>query len=129
MPVWKPEGYNSASPYLVVSDAKATLDFLEAGFGAERLRCITRPDGKIVHAEARIDDTVVMLSDSAEGWPPVAAHVHIYVQDVDASYARAIDAGAKSVMVPVQKEDADKRGGVQDSGGTTWWISTQVGSQ
>jgi PhnB protein len=129
MAAWKPEGYNSASPYLVVSDAKATLDFLEAGFGTERLRCITRPDGKIVHAEARIDDSVVMLSDAAEGWPPVAAHVHIYVQDVDASYARAIEAGAKSVMVPVQKEDADKRGGVQDSGGTTWWISTQVGSQ
>lgn len=129
MPAWKPEGYNSASPYLVVSDAKATLDFLEAGLGAERLRCITRPDGKIVHAEARIDDTVVMLSDSAEGWPSVAAHVHIYVQDVDASYTRAIEAGAKSVMVPVQKEDADKRGGVQDSGGTTWWISTQIGSQ
>ena len=128
MPAWKPEGYNSASPYLVVSDAKATLDFLEAGLGAERLRCITRPDGKIMHAEARVDDTVVMLSDAAEGWPPVAAHVHIYVQDVDVSYARAIEAGAKSVMAPIQKEDADKRGGVQDSGGTTWWISTQVGS-
>jgi uncharacterized glyoxalase superfamily protein PhnB len=127
MPAWKPEGYNTASPYLIVSDAKATLAFIEAAFGAERLRCIVRPDGKIMHAEARIDDTVVMLADPAEGWPPVAAHVHIYVKDVDASYAIAIAAGARSVMVPVQKGDADKRGGVQDAGGTTWWIATQVG--
>jgi len=129
MSAWKPEGYNSASPYLIVSDAKATLAFLEAAFAAERLRCITRPDGKIMHAEVRIDDTVVMLADPAEGWPPVAGHVHIYVKDVDASYAIGIAAGAKSVMVPVKKGDADKRGGVQDGGGTTWWIATQVGPQ
>ncbi len=124
---WKPEGYNSASPYLIVSDAKATLVFLRAAFDAEPLRVYARPDGTLKHAEARIDDTVVMLADATEAWPPVPAHVHIYVADVVASYGRAIAAGGKSVMEPEQKGDEDKRGGVQDAGGTTWWLATQVG--
>lgn len=127
MPSWKPNGYTSASPYLVVSDANATLEFLVRAFGAERLRCLKRPDGTIMHAEARIDDTVVMLSDGTSDWPAIPAHVHIYVPDVDATYAQALDAGATSVMAPVKKDDEDKRGGVQDPGGTTWWIATQVG--
>ncbi|MCA9949962.1 MAG: hypothetical protein KDE48_09965 [Anaerolineales bacterium] len=54
------------------------------------------------------------------------SYVHIYVPDVEAAYRRALAAGAKSVQVPVKKDDADKRGGVKDAGGTTWWIATQV---
>jgi PhnB protein len=127
MPSWKPNGYTSASAYLVVTDAKATLDFLERAFAAEQLRCIKRPDGTIMHAEVRIDDTVVMLAEGNDAWPAAPAHVHIYVPDVDATYRRALDAGATSVMAPVKKDDEDKRGGVQDAGGTTWWVATQVG--
>jgi PhnB protein len=62
----------------------------------------------------------------APGWPPIQAYVHIYVPDVDATYRRALDAGAVSVQEPVKKEDEDKRGGVKDAGGTTWWIATKV---
>ena len=79
-----------------------------------------------MHAEVRLDDTVVMLADGTDGWPPMASHVHVYVADVDATYARALEAGAVSVQVPVKKEDEDKRGGVKDAGGTTWWIATKV---
>lgn len=124
---WKPAGYNSVSPYLVVSGARATLEFLRKAFGAEPLRVIERPDGSLVHGEARIDDTVVMLADAIEGWAAVPAHVHLYVPDVDAAYRRALAAGATSVMEPVKKSDPDKRGGVKDAGGTTWWLATQVG--
>jgi PhnB protein len=127
MSSWKPKGYTSAAPYLIVADAKATIDFLVQAFAAERLRTIAGPDGKLSHAEVRIDDTVVMLSDEADGWPVVPSHVHIYVPDVDATYQRALNAGAVSVMIPVQKDDQDKRGGVKDAGGTTWWLATQVG--
>jgi uncharacterized glyoxalase superfamily protein PhnB len=67
-----------------------------------------------------------MLADSAEAWPPISSHVHIYVPDVDAAYQRALEAGALSVQAPVKKEDTDKRGGVKDAGGTTWWIATKV---
>lgn len=81
----------------------------------------------IVHAEVRIEDTVVMIADGVEAWPPVSCHVHVYVSDVDAIYRRALEAGATSVQEPVKKEDEDKRGGVKDAGGTTWWIATRVG--
>lgn len=123
----KPAGYTSVSPYLVVSDAAATIDFLQRVFGATRLRSFPGPSGKLMHAEVRIDDTVVMLADGMPPeWPPVPSHVHIYVPDVDATYRQALEAGAESVQEPVKKDDEDKRGGVKDAGGTTWWISTKV---
>lgn len=124
---WKPQGYNSVSPYLIVSDARATLEFLRAVFGADPLRLLARDDGTLRHAEARVGDTVVMVADAVEGWPAVAAHVHVYVPDVDVSYRLALAAGGTPVMEPAQKGDEDKRGGVQDPGGTTWWLATQVG--
>ena len=79
-----------------------------------------------MHAEVKIDDTVVMMADPPKGRSTVAANVHVYVPDVDVTYQRALDAGAISVQAPVQQDDEDKRGGVRDAGGTTWWISTKV---
>ncbi|HEY8429017.1 MAG TPA: VOC family protein [Sandaracinaceae bacterium] len=126
-PTYKPEGYTSVAPYLIVDGAARTIEFLTRAFGAVELRRYPTPDGRVMHAEVRIDDTVVMLSDGASGWPPQPAHVHVYVPDVDAAYRRALEAGATSVQEPVQKDDPDKRGGVRDAGGTTWWIATMQG--
>jgi PhnB protein len=120
----KPKGYNSASPYLIVDGAGETIEFLAKVFDASELQRFADPSGKVMHAEVRIDDTVVMLADGNEGFPAVPAHVHIYVPDVDATYERAIAAGATSVQEPVKKDDPDKRGGIKDAGGTTWWIAT-----
>lgn len=122
----KPEGYTTVSPYLIVDGANQTIEFLVRAFGAVELRRFPDSTGKIMHAEVRIDDTVVMIADGGAGWPPIASQVHIYVPDVDAAYKRAIEVGATSVQEPVKKDDADKRGGVKDSGGTTWWIATKV---
>jgi uncharacterized glyoxalase superfamily protein PhnB len=124
--MYKPEGYSTVSPYLIVMGASATIEFMVKVFGATELRRFPNDSGKLMHAEVRIDDTVVMLADGAEGWPPMPAYVHIYVRDVDATYQRALEAGATSVQEPVKKEDEDKRGGVKDAGGTTWWIATKV---
>ena len=123
---FKPSGYNSVSPYLVVSDADATIDFLRKAFDAVEIRRFAGPDGTVAHAEVRLDDTVLMLADGSPGWPAIAAHVHVYVADVDESYRRAIAAGGVSVQEPVKKEDADRRSGVKDAGGSTWWIATKV---
>lgn len=123
----KPQGYTSVSPYLIVDGAGETIEFLGRVFGGVELRRFADETGKIVHAEVRIDDSVVMLADGVQGWPPVPSHVHVYVRDVDATYRLALEAGAESVQEPVQKEDEDKRGGVKDPGGTTWWIATRVG--
>jgi uncharacterized glyoxalase superfamily protein PhnB len=122
----KPAGYTAVAPYLIVDGAERTIDFLRAVLGAREIRRFPDPSGKIVHAEVRIDDTVVMIADGNEGWPPIPSHVHVYVKDVDAVYQRALEAGAVSVQAPVRKDDADKRGGIKDPGGTTWWIATKV---
>lgn len=124
---YKPTDYSTVSPYLIVAGASATIDFLKQVFGATELRRFPDPSGKLMHAEVRIGDTVVMVADGAEGWPPVPSYVHVYVSDVDAIYKRALAAGATSVQEPVKKDDEDKRGGVKDAGGTTWWIATRVG--
>ena len=123
---YKPENYNTVSPYLIVDGASATIDFLKTVFEAVELRRFPGDAGKVMHAEVRLDDTVLMIADAAEGWPAMPAHVHIYVPDVDGTYQRALAAGAASVQEPVKKDDADKRGGVKDAGGTTWWIATKV---
>jgi uncharacterized glyoxalase superfamily protein PhnB len=122
----KPPGYSTVSPYLIVNGANETIAFLQRVFGAVELRRFPDEHGKLMHSEVRIDDTVVMIADGGDGWPPVPAYVHIYVADVDATYRLAIEAGAASVQEPVKKEDEDKRGGVRDAAGTTWWIATRV---
>lgn len=127
MPNFKPDGYSTVSPYLIVSDAAATIRFLQRVLDGVLLRSFPDDEGRLRHAEVRVGDTVVMLADSAPGWPPVPAYVHVYVADVDATYALALSEGAESVQAPVRKDDEDKRGGVKDPGGTTWWIATRVG--
>lgn len=126
-PSYKPRDYTTVSPYLIVDGASGTIEFLARVFDAVELRRFAAPGGKIMHAEVRLDDTVVMIADgAAPAWPPAPSHVHVYVPNVDATYRRALEAGATSVQAPVKKEDADKRGGVKDAGGTTWWIATKV---
>ena len=123
----KPEGYNSVSPYLIVNGAEAAIQFLHVVFDAVELRKFHGPQGRIMHAEVRIDDTVIMLCDAnPPDWAAVPSHVHIYVPNVDETYKKALAAGATSVQEPVKKQDEDKRGAVKDSSGTTWWISTKV---
>lgn len=82
------------------------------------MRSFPDNQGRLMHAEVKVDDTVLMLADSAPEWLPVPAYVHLYVRDVDDTYSRAIAAGAVPVQSPEKKEDEDKRGGVKDGGAT-----------
>jgi PhnB protein len=123
---YKPSDSSTVSPYLIVDGANKAIGFLKEVFGAVEVRRFPDAEGKLRHAEVRIDDSVIMVADGAPGWPPIQAHVHIYVRNVDATYRRALEAGAVSVQEPVKKEDEDKRGGVKDAGGTTWWIATKM---
>ena len=125
---YKPEGYNSVSVYIVANGAQRVVDFLKKTFNAGELRRFDTPDGKIMHGEVRVGDTVVMIADAGGNYPAFPAWLHVYVPDVDATYKKALDAGGISVQAPVRKEgDPDKRGGVKDPAGNTWWISTQMG--
>ncbi len=125
---WKPAGYNSVSTYLVTNNAQEIIDFLHATLGATSLRRHENEDGSVRHAEVRIDDTVLMIGEAPQGWSPVPCHIHVYVPDVDETYALALENGGESVQAPVQKGDPDRRSGVKGPGGNTWWFSTQVES-
>lgn len=127
--MFKPTGYPSVSPYLIVDGAAGTIEFLPRTLDGTELRRFAAPAAAILHAEVPIDDGVVMLADRPAGMPTVRSHVHIYVPDVDEVYRRALEAGAVTVQEPVPKDDADKRGGFKDANGTTWWISTRVDPQ
>ncbi len=120
---YKPEGYTDVAPYLLVPDAEALLSFAERVFDAERLRVMPREGGGIMHAECRIGDTVLMMGE-AEG-PP--AMLHLYLPDPDATFARALDAGAEELQPVMEKGDGDRRGGFRSPDGTQWFVARQVG--
>ena len=127
---YKPENYNSVSPYLIVNGAQKMVDLLVQLFDAEPLRRYDRPDGTIMHTELRIDDSVIMLSDASEQWPAVTVIMHVYVSDVDKVYQRAIALGCKPSQAPKQQEgDPDRRGTFIDFAGNMWSVSTQLRSE
>ena len=124
---WKPTGYSSCSQYLVVTGAQRVIEFAKAAFGAIELRRYEEPDGTIMHAEFRIDDSVIMLGDAGAQMTPIPALLHVYVEDVDHTFALALKAGATPVEEPhTRPGDPDKRGSVKDSCGNTWSIATQL---
>ena len=124
---FKPESYNSVSPYFVVKDAQKLIEFLKQLFNATELRRYDNPDGTIMHVEVRIDDSVIMIGDSTANYPPNTHLMHVYVADVDATFRKALSLGCTAVDEPVQKEgDPDKRGMFSDFAGNSWAIGTQV---
>lgn len=121
-----PSGYSTVSPYLIVEGAAQTIDFLVKVLDGEELRRFLDPTGRIAHAEVRIGDSVIMVADATKDWPALPANIHVYVPDVDDAYRRALEAGATSVQEPTKKGDEDRRGGVKEAGGCTWWLATRV---
>lgn len=120
-----PAGYTTVSPYLIVPDAPGHQRFLQEVLGAELVRSMPREDGSVMHSELRIGDSLVMVADATKDWPASATHLHVFVDDVDTIYAKALAAGATEVMAPVQKGNPDKRGGFLLDG-VTWWVATRV---
>jgi|SRR6185312_11211003 len=120
---FKPPGHTAVSPFLLVVDAAATLDFLRATFDAVELCRISAPDGSIKHAEARIDDSIVMIGERANA---VACSIHVYVADVDCTFRLALAAGASSVSEPRDLPYGDRSAGLCDAQGNLWWIGTHL---
>ena len=80
-----------------------------------------------MHAEVRIDDSVLMIGGVGDEGEPTVSNIHVYVTDVDSTYQKALSAGGSSIQAPVQKNDPDRRAGVRGPGGNNWWIATMVG--
>lgn len=128
-----PEGYHSVTPYLIVDDAAAALDFYARAFGAAEVMRMPMGD-RIGHAEIRIGDSHVMLADEfperghlgprSRGGP--TASLMIYLPDVDAAYARAVAAGATEIMPLEDQFYGDRSGTVADPFGHQWTLATHV---
>ena len=122
-----PDGYHTLTPYLVVDGAEKIIQFMKNAFGAQSVHePMMRPDGKIMHAEVRIGDSVVMIADASERAKATSAMLHVYVPDVDTVYQKALKAGGTSVMEPTDMFYGDRSGGVTDPAGNQWHIGTHV---
>ena len=121
-----PDGYPAVIPYLMVTDAERFIAFLSAVFGARVSEQLKRPDGKIGHTEVRVRDSMIMLSEAAEGHLATPVMLHFYVEDVDAAFARAVKAGGTVVAEPTEQFYGDRSGGVKEPCGNTIWIASHV---
>jgi PhnB protein len=124
---FKPANYNSVSPYFIVDGAQRFIDLMQVIFDAKELRRFDRPDGSIMHAEIRIDDSVIMLGEASDKYPPVPIVMHVYVPNVDEVFNKAILAGCEVIEQPKQSEgDPDKRATFKDFSGNMWSVGTQI---
>jgi PhnB protein len=124
---FKPTGYNSVSPYFVVNGAQKLVDILQQIFGAKELRRFSMPDGTIMHLELQLDDSIIMLGDSSDQFPPNQHLIHVYVPDVDEIYNKAINIGCIPLEPPKQNNgEPNRRGSFRDFCGNVWAIATQI---
>jgi PhnB protein len=114
------------APCIVAGDAQALIEFIERGIGGKLSFQEVDRDGRLVHAEVQIEDGLVMMSEPPQGRSPFPAMLHLYVQNSDAAYRRALEAGATEVRPPADAPDGFRRGGVKDKWGNEWWFSSQI---
>ena len=120
-----PDGYHTVTPYLVVQGVDELIAFLKQAFDAVETERLPGPDGKVGHGEVRIGDSVVMMGEASGEWKPMPGMIYLYVNDTDATYKRALEAGATSVMEPADQFYGDRNAGVKDASGNMWWIATR----
>jgi PhnB protein len=118
--------YRTLTPYLVVPDADVEMRFLQAAFGATETLCHRNAEGKVMHAELTVGDSLVMVGQSSGEWKPLSAALYLWVKDVDGTYARALEAGATSLSAPEDKPYGHRNAGVVDRNSITWWIASPV---
>ena len=122
-----PDGYQNVIPYLLVDAASALTIFLVKAFDAKVRQRLDRPDGSVMHVELQIGDSIVMIGEPMAEFGAMPSSIYLYVEDCDAIYRRAIEAGASSVMQPTDMPHAGERyGGVKDPSGNLWWIATHI---
>ncbi len=129
-----PTGYHTVTPYLIVRDAASALAFYQRAFGATELLRMAGPQGKVMHAEIKIGNSIIMLGEET---PEMGAHspqsiggspvsLFVYVKDVDAVFAQAVSAGAKELRAVKDQFYGDRTGGVMDPYGHLWYLATHI---
>lgn len=119
-------GFHTVTPYLIHPDVAGLVAYIGRAFGGvETFRSRGAQGG--THVELRIGDSMLMVGGKP-GTTPLPAMLHLYVDDADALYRRALAAGGTSLMEPADQADGDRRGGLQDPFGNQWWIATHRGA-
>lgn len=123
-----PEGYHQVTLWIIVKDSAKLIDFLKEAFGAKETEGsrVYNQDGTIGHVEVRIGDSAVMMFDAKDTWPPTPAFFRLYVENGDAVYQRALQAGATAVTEMTELFFGDRVGRVSDPWGNIWWLQERL---
>lgn len=122
-----PDDYHRVTPYLIIHGVDKIINFMKKAFDAKLKYRFERPDGSVMHVEVRIGDSAIMMGEPTGNFTPMPGSIYLYVEDCDKAYQQALDAGAVSVMEPMDMHHAGERyGGVKDSSGNIWWLATHI---
>jgi len=121
-----PAGYHTVTPYMTVRSLPQMLEFVRKAFDATIEGTTQGSDGTIWHAHFRIGDSMLMAGEASEQWPAMPTALYLYVPDVDATYKKALAAGAESIREPADQFYGDRNCGVKDICGNSWWIGTHI---
>ena len=121
---WLPNGFHTVTPNIIVDDPEQAVAFLKKALGATESYRLTMSDGKIVHCELKIGNSILNLGASMEGWPAHGLVAQIYVEDSDALFQRAVRAGAKVIIPMTDMFFGSREGRLADPFGNVWTIAT-----
>jgi len=121
-----PDGFQTANVYLVVDNVEKQIDFLKQAFDGTELHRSVLPSGSIIHAEVQVGMSRIMMGQANDTWKPRPTTVYLYVEDADATFRKAVAAGAKALGEPQNQFYGDRSGGVQDPCDNYWWIATHI---
>ncbi len=127
-----PDGYHTITPYMMHKNSAEAIEFYKKAFGAEELMRLPGPEGKVMHAEIKIGNSILMLSDETDQCPNRApdpavgtcTSLFLYVEDVDSSFKKAVDAGCKATMELTDMFWGDRFGTLRDPYGYDWSMAT-----
>lgn len=121
-----PEGFTAITPYVVVERAAEAIELYGAAFGAEEIYRLAMPDGSVAHAELRIGGAALFVAQASAKFPASQSMIALYVEDCDASYARALSAGFEGLGEPKDQFYGDRVAKVKDPFGQRWSMSTRI---
>jgi PhnB protein len=130
-----PDGFHTATPYLIVKGAARAIEFYKQALGATELMRTAGPDGTIRHAEIKVGDSPIMITDEHKEFPDwqspqtrggTPVHIYLYVEDADALFTRALAAGATQLLPMEDHPYGDRSGGITDPFGHVWYIATHI---
>lgn len=119
-------GFLNVTPYFIAEDADQLIDFVVHCFDAKIIDMLRNDEGRIRHAEVRIGDSIIEISEANEKYSPRQLAIHLYVRNVDETYRKCLNAGASIIEEPLDKSYGERGAGVRDRQGNQWFLATRT---